>query len=685
MTENKIQDTAPEIMVMKFADSKVPEFKEVRNKEYVLYGPNNLYPEYLTYLYNKSAKHGAIINGKCNYIFGNGVKRQSNSSEPSPVVNRSGETWDDIIKKSIKDVEIYGGYRWFIVWDVVGRIKDIFHIDFFHVRNSKEAGEFYYKENWTDAKEDAVPYNEFNLDNRKGAQIFAYNEYRPGCGEYPLPGYLACNNYIETDIEISKYNLSCITNGMMPSKLIQVYTGGENISDEKKADREKKWAKKFSGSENGGKFLLAWSASKDKNIEITDLSATESDKLFDLLNKTCQQEIFTGHGVVSPMLFGIKTEGQLGGTGELKIAHEIFINTYAKGKQQDLEKSINYFDKLKGGLGDYYFEQVDPIGFQIDIASVINQLPKRFIYEKLNIPKEYWSEAEVVEPGSELATSKEVNDNIKNLTGKQYQQVTRIIREYSKGKLTIEAAKALLKSGFGLSDEYISSLLGLEDTQEFNSQLDEDGIIGLFESCGSLKEEFHLVKSKSVKFEKDDDALDDELNFHAHAFKDNSVSISESDILKLIAKDKKITPEVIADVLGVNPEYIITKIASLIKKGLIETKTVKIGDDAQIERALTKPLTEIVKDLGGDPPRTEILIKYSYEGPEDDRNRPFCRKMLDLNRFYSRYEIELISQRLGYSVFDRRGGFWRKPDGTISASCRHNWKSNIVVRKGDKK
>lgn len=675
-------DNTPDIAVLKFADSKIPEFKEVRNKDYILYGANNLYPEYLTYLYNKSAKHGAIINGKCNYVFGNGLKRQSNSSEASPIVNRAGESLDDTVKKSVKDVEIYGGYRWFIVWDVVGRISDMMHADFYKFRKAKDGG-YFYKEDWSDSKEEAIFYPEFNEGDRRGVQVFAYNEYRPGCKEYPLPGYLACNNYIETDIEISKYNLSAITNGMMPSKLIQIYTGGENVSDEKKKDRERKWNNKFTGSEAGGKVIMAWCSSKEKNIEITDLSATESDKLFDLLNKTCQQEIFTGHGVVSPMLFGIKTEGQLGGTTELKIAHEIFINTYAKGKQQDFEKIVNLFDKLKGGLGDYYFEQVDPIGFQIDMASVLDQLPKRFIFEKLNIPKEYWNEAEVIEPGTELATSKEVNDNIKNLTGKQYQQVTRIIREYSKGKLTIEAAKTLLKSGYGLNDDYINSLLGVTEEQEFSAELDEDGIIGLFENSGSLKDEFHLIKSKAVKFESDEDALNDELSFHSQSFAETD--INDADILRLIAKDKRITPEVIADVLSTDPEVIVKKIASLTKRGLIESRQVSIGEDIEIQRTLTKPLTEIVKDLGGDPPRTEILIKYSYEGPKDDRNRPFCKKMIELSRFYSRYEIELISQRLGYSVFDRRGGFWRKPDGTISASCRHNWKSNIVVRKGDKK
>lgn len=76
----------------------------------------------------------------------------------------------------------------------------------------------------------------------------------------------------------------------------------------------------------------------------------------------------------------------------------------------------------------------------------------------------------------------------------------------------------------------------------------------------------------------------------------------------------------------------------------------------------------------------QIAIGYSYEWkeeiPESERDtkefpsRPFCKKLMELNRVYTRADIEKISQRLGYSVFERCGG-----DG-----CRHYWKSNIVVK-----
>lgn len=690
--------SVPGVAFLKFADVEIPEFKEVANKDWILYGKNNLYPQYLTYLYNKSAKHGAIVNGKTKYIFGGGV--QSASVETQPALNRDGETWNDLLPKCIKDGEIYGGHRLLIIWNMIGsKVADIFHIEFEKLRAAKEGG-YYYKFNWSDPKEKEVYYKEFDPTDRTGVCIFAVNEYRPGANIYPLPEYLACNNYIEVDIEISKFHLSAIRNGMMPSKAIEFFIG--DPPDEKKREIEKRFEKKFSGAENAGKFVMIFNTSKEKSVNITDLSASELDKQFDILNKTCQQEIFTGHQVTSPMLFGIKEEGQLGGATELYTAYQIFTNTYAKPKRQDYEKEVNYFQEINGQPTDLYLEDLDPIGNQIDIKDVINSLPKEYVFRLLGIPETDWDKPNIgqdnkptqtipIAPVTDgtLAADEPIvtNDAIRNLTTKQHQQLMRIIRQFSKGTLTKEAATVLLKTGLGLSDTDINSLLGVEEDAATTVEMaasfrEQDEIIQMFNKCGDLKSDYHIIKQKKVKFSSDEDAAEDELFFFSQAFATvPKVSASETDILKLIEKDPLITPEVIAKALDTTPEYVTAKIARLVKKGLLKTSTETIGEDNQIERTLETPIDEITQDVT-DNNQVEISVKYSYEGPQDSRNRPFCAKLMELNRLYSRFEIESISQRLGYSVFDRRGGFWTHKGTDITTPyCRHEWRSNVVVAK----
>jgi len=695
---NKDSVNEPGIVFAKFADVAIPQFKELRNKEYILYGENNLYPQYLTYLYNKSAKHGAIINGKTKYIFGGGfVGPQEDDVYKQPAINRDGETLNDIAKKGIKDVEIYGGVRLMVIWNVIGtKPADIFHVEFEKIRADKVSG-FWYCFNWADPREvrNAVHYPAFDPNDRTGVQIFEYNEYRPGSNIYPLPEYLACNNYIETDIEISKFHLSSIKNGMMPSKAIEFFIG--DPPDDKKREIERRFEKKFSGAENAGKFVMIFNTNKDKSVNITDLSANELDKQFDILNKTCQQEIFTGHQVTSPMLFGIKEEGQLGGANELYTAYTIFTNTYAKHKRQDWEKIANYFQTLLGYPADLYIKDIDPVGTQIDVKDVVNSLPKEYVFRLLGVPEADWDKPNIgqdnkptptvpippITDSGMAADTPVANDSVKNLSAKQHQQLMRIIRQYSKGQLTKSAATVLLKTGLALSDDDINLMLSGDDEPTTMRQTfsDEDEIIAVFNKFGEDKRDYHIIKAKKVMFSSDDEAFEYELNFFKQAFK-SDVSVSEADILRLISKDKRITPDVIAQALGVTPEYVTAKIAKLIKKGYLDTKDETVGEDTQIERTLTQPLDDITQGITDDN-STVVSIKYSYEGPQDSRNRPFCAKMMELNRLYSRSDIERISAELGYSVFDRRGGFWtHKGSGITTPYCRHRWQSNVVLKKG---
>jgi DNA-binding Lrp family transcriptional regulator len=686
--------SSPDIIVLKFADSKIPLFKETRSKEWILYGEDNRYPEYLTFLYNKSAKHNAILTGKANYIFGEGYENGD------VIVNRLGESLNDIAKKCILDRAIYNGFRLEIVWNLNRRVSEIYHCDFNSIRTGKDGG-YWYKETWDPKNRDEPEFiDEFNPNFPLGTQIYAYDEYRPGLRYYPLPDYIGCNNYVETDIEISKFYLSSIRNGMMPSKMLQFFMG--DPGEEKKRTLENSFKKKFAGAENAGKFVMVFNpGGKDKAVEIDDLSGTELDKMFVELNKTCQQEIFSGHLVTSPALFGIKTEGQLGNMTELKTAYEIFINTYAKPKANDFDKEVNYLFSYSMWPGKYELRQTDPIGIQFDVKDVVNALPKVFVFKKMGIPEDQWnlpnigSEnkpdsvgdvntplAKPLPPAKPAEPSAMSNDNIKNLSAKQHQQLMRIIRQYGKGQLNEPQARTLLRTGLGLSEDDINSILGIAPVQaSMSAEEKEDYILAMFDECGDSRDDFNVWRSKTVGFSSELEAEADEAVFIEEAFKTYDVTATEDKILELIKKDSKITPQVIADAIGQTKAYVEAKITNLVKRGYLETTTDKVGEDEITIRTLPKDL-----DITAPPPTTktpavQISIKYSYEPKPGLQaiiatTRAFCRKMIGLNRFYTRAEIESISERLGYSVWDRKGGWWGD-----NPECRHRWVSNIVVKK----
>ena len=98
-------------IILNFAEAKQPEYRERKGQGYIEFGEKNDYPNYLLSLYNKSAKHNAIVRGKVNYITGNGwatkeedVKAQEFIDKPNAYENLS-----DLTRKVSIDLEVFGG------------------------------------------------------------------------------------------------------------------------------------------------------------------------------------------------------------------------------------------------------------------------------------------------------------------------------------------------------------------------------------------------------------------------------------------------------------------------------------------------------------------------------------------------------------------------------------------------
>jgi DNA-binding Lrp family transcriptional regulator len=647
----------PNISFIKFADVKLPEMVEIPGKGYVQFGEDNLYPNQLLEKLNKSSKHNGIVLGKVNYIIGNGISYKDDSAKE--LVPNKNETINDLLKKVSTDIEIFGGVYLELHYNALGNVGAVYHVPYHKVRTNKDNTQYYIKD-WTQStRTQPEIVAAYNPAVKEGKQIICYKEYRPGLEVYSYPGYIGALNWIEVDIELSKYHLSTIKNGMFSSKLINFNEG--KPSPEEQQVVETKFKKKFTGSENAGGIVLSFSDDPAKAPTVLDLSNTDLDKHFDILNKTTEQQIFVGHQVTSPILFGIKSEGQLGGRTEMRDSFEIFKTTYVNDKQRALETLFTEISDLFGMQGEMVIAPIEPISFEFSEATIKEFAPKAWILEKLGIDLTKYPEA--AQPNVQpigAQPSAQVNENLKNLTGRQWQGVNRIIRNFEKGRINKDQAKLLLKSSLGLSDDEINVMLSIDNDMEFSAQDNEELLLAEFSQHGESKDNYNVIASRA------------RYNFQ------EELTQAEVNILDLIKKDKRITPEVIGKALKMPVDEVTDIIANLLEGGLIIAAVKKVGVDEIIERTMPEPLSELTDKK---PKTYEQKIMYSYEGPKDSRNRDFCRRLLDMDKFFSRSDIETMSARLGYSVWDRRGGWWTKPDGERSVSCRHRWVQNFVIRK----
>ena len=654
--------TADDIIVLNFAEAKQPEYREKKGAGYIEFGFHNDYPDYLIDLYRKSAKHNAIVKGKVNYITGNGWK----AGEPDPAADafiaapNGYESLAELTRKVSTDIEIFGGAYLEIIWSMMGgQISSITHIDYSKIRTSADNTSFWYKANgWKERRGDIVPIPAFNTKVREGRQILYVREYQPDLDAYALPGYMGSLNYIESDIQVSQHVLSNAQSGFSASKLITLPNGEPSPDEKRKIDR--KFQDNFSGAD-GKKFILSFVNDPSRKPIIDDLGASDLTKEdFGRVDTMIQQNIFAGHGITSPVLFGIAEPGKLGSRNEMRDAYEVFKNTYVNDKQQHLEQVFNKLARINGVTAEISIIPVEPISYELSEATIVSVAPREWILEKAGIDVTKYQTAP--EPGqvAPAAASVEVNDNLKSMTGRQWQQMARIVREFSKGKITREQASMMLKSGYGLADDEVLTMLGEPD--QFGADASEDDIIGAFAEYGETAQNFSVVKNSRVTFADIQEEADKQ-------------------ILNILQKQPLTPSDDIAKALGVDVSEVTRRIDRMTRLGvLIEAKGGGLKPSA--------PVSELIDE----PTRTTFEIRYSYEWkpqiPTSERDTPehpsraFCKKLMSLDRFYTRREIEALSVRLGYSVFDRGGGWWGQGAGQpASPSCRHEWRSNVVIRK----
>jgi hypothetical protein len=697
MTDNNYKH-----IVLKFDRAVQPKFEEKKGKGWVEFGELNNYPKYLIDLYNESPKHGAIVKSKVTYIYGKAF-------EDAGVANSRGESWNNILKKCVNDDELFRGYYLQVIWNRIGQIAEVYHIDFSKVRVSKDLSAYYVKNDWADYKEKPREYPAFNTNDKFGSQILYVKAYNNVSECYPLPSYFQGLNYIESDIEVSRHILGNAKQGFVGSTLINLNNGTPH--EEKQGEVERSLLKKFTGSD-GKRVVIMFNPSRENSAEIVNLGTTMLTKEdFTNINNLIQQEIFACHQIVSPALMGIKTEGQLGSRNEIRDAYEIFNNTYVQERQEEFNTMFTQLRNLHGEAGVYTIQPVEPLKFEFTEGIMSQNLTKdeirdlmgrdpldnaiktqaQVISDNINslsplvankvlesmTPDEIRSLAGLV-PNPEVSAATSVpsteqpiqaNENIRNLSGRQYQNVMRIVRNFGNGKLTKAQASMMLKNGFGFTDADVNTFLGTDEDpmtedeiQKFSMDEDER-LVHEFSLCGSDK--FQSVDKR--------ECFSDELNQ------------LEANVLDLITKDMNITPAVIASILKVTQDLIQDIIENFVEIGVLSLAVSNINSTPSYK--VLKPVSELP---GKNSKLTKAFIRYTYEwmpGFNDSdagTSRPFCRKMMEMSqtKTWSRSDIESISARVGYSVWERRGGWYTNPSTDKPREyCRHRWVSKLYKEK----
>ena len=434
-----------------FHRATVPVFAEIMQKTpWVYYGNDNLLPQYFISLYDNCAIHKAVVNSKVNQILGDGLVALNNPMAVVNLVNEY-ENITEVMRKCTLDFMMFGGFSLQVIWAKDHKtIAEIYHLDFSRVRSSKlkpdedRVETYWYCSDWANYKKfPPKEYPAFDQDNKDETQIFYFKTYVPSMTYYPVPDWSAGQRAMEIDIETKNFHMNLLRKGMSPSLWINYNNGIPGEEEQRILVRALE--EQYGGTDNAGQAIVSFNESKEQSPDIVQIQRNEYDNYYKDLGDDVTRNILSAHRVSSAELFGIATAGKLGAADEITEHSEYFRKMVIQPYQNQILPIFNKMLSLKFDRPTTL--EVKPLS--LFITGDVTENPA--VVDKS-------------EPSEEVADAAPIlNDTLRKLSGREYQGLLRIIREYNKGKLTKEQAMQMLMVGYGLTEAETFTWLGNDE------------------------------------------------------------------------------------------------------------------------------------------------------------------------------------------------------------------------------
>jgi len=346
-----------------------PEVKEVNGADWIEYGADNNYFQFLIDRYNGSPTNNAAINGISQAIYGKGLNATDSNKKPNEYAQMVSLFRKDVVRRACYDLKLMGQAAIQVIYSKDrSKIVQLEHMPIETLRAEKcdadgNVPAYYYCNDWVNIKKSDKPLRipAFGM-SKESIEIYYIKPYKSGFYYYSPVDYQGGLQYAELEEEVSNYHLNNIMNGLSPSMLINFNNGTPNQQERQLI--ETKIAQKFSGTSNAGKFILAFNDNKESQAEITPVQLSDAHNQYQFLSQESTQKIMVAHRIVSPMLLGIKDGSGLGNNAdEIKTASLLMDNTVIRPFQELLIDSFDNILAYNDISLNLYFTTLQPLEF----------------------------------------------------------------------------------------------------------------------------------------------------------------------------------------------------------------------------------------------------------------------------------------------------------------------------------
>jgi len=627
-----------------FREATAPEPVEAldKSKGYVKYGAKNLHSQFLYRMYYDSPIHGGIINQKAIFVAGNGVEATGTWEGLNDEIQKNGKskfTLDELVEMHALDFEVLEGVYILYKKNVTTGQWYADELSGELIRNGEKLNYFFYSDNWKTTSQSLektgyrkIPAlhkrkptdNECILYVRTKPKQILIDDKKLSSGVYPIPKYSGAITSILADIEMNWFHYAEVVNGWTSNTILLLKDGVPEPDKQKKILKDIK--DQSTDKKKKGGMTVLFSDGDERAAEILTLGGNGNDTKYIITQEHLVKAMMLAHSVQNQSLFGIEVSGRLGNTdaASLTSAFVRFNETYVARRRKRLADAYTHgLTKLnnlpEGGGIEFkeYLPSFERVANEGDeIVSAINLLPVNLQAALLGV----------------LTTNEKRSiAGLPPVEGGDNVQAGEM-----QFKLTDEETVITMFSGIGSP---VNGKQFLKSIEYDHKTTDEDFI------SAYLKDKFQL------------DLTDDQTKILQMLEKGETFPAIVS------ALDKKGT-EVAKDMLKLeNAGYL---------EGRESDEGVKVTGDGREAIATAETLSVVYTyELRPDaPPLVE----------DSKGSRPFCRALIELDRFYTREEIDAISVQVKRDVWSYRGGWLYNVDADqAQPSCRHFWKQNVII------
>jgi hypothetical protein len=189
--------SSSKVHVVNFSSYTTPVIKEVQGKEWVEYGEDNDYFQYIIDRYNGSPTNNAILNSLIDLTYGKGLDATDSARKPSEYAAMKGLFTKDCLRKVVADYVMMGQCALQVVYskdhNTIVKVEHI-PVETLRAERCDDEGEvngYYYAKDWADVrarKETPILIPAFGT-SREGLEVLYLKPYRAGFYYYSPVDY----------------------------------------------------------------------------------------------------------------------------------------------------------------------------------------------------------------------------------------------------------------------------------------------------------------------------------------------------------------------------------------------------------------------------------------------------------------------------------------------------------------